>query len=258
MSIQCTDLRFAKKLLTFAINSDFKDSGITFMNKRIIVNVQFNALMNIPISKFGSLLVEKNYMEILNSEAMKMFNNDKKRLEKFHLKINQAIKDKILTVCNSTPKPEFKTLNIIENLETNNKSFMNILRLPTEMLQKFLLLLDGKTLHKCRQLNTEWNGTIKQIIWSNYSAMKKLRNKVDLNWRQQDFTQSYESIKIEFQFPEIVSVSADSFLIFETLRGYEKYAHYNIVTKELWIIEEPRKVFKVLKSIILINFLTIY
>ena len=53
-----------------------------------------------------------------------------------------------------------------------------------------------------------------------------------------------KKLSFDFRFPELVAENATSFILFSTSKGYENFAHYNIKTDKLWIIEEERSMFR--------------
>ena len=251
-SIQCQNMNFAKALLSIALKSNYEESGIKFENKRIIVIIK-NSNVNklILTNDYGKMIIEKRYLEMNILEAQHIFKTEKKNLEVLIRYLDKFISNNNLEI-------RIKSRHIEKKIAIQKKPcpikveneliFMNILSLPNEIIQLIFLELDGQTLHKCRQINKLYNEKIKQLIWNDKPAYDKLQTRILYNKKNAKFTKTSKNVSIPFQFPDIIATSKDSFLVYESLYGYNKFAHYNIQNEELWIIEENREIFNILSN----------
>ena len=244
----CINLNFARMLLICANRSKYLDSGISFENNRIMVTVRKNSSLKFPIAnQKGKLIISKTYLNTILSETNRNISEDQNRLCTLLNAIKIILNDsriqeiKLLDKNFETPT---KIITETNTISKSNKIFMNLLDFPNEIFQKIMLLLNGNTLRNCKSLNREWYDKIDNTIWKSLNAITKLNKKLENNWKTNNHSTEVKKLSFDFRFPELVAENATSFILFSTSKGYENFAHYNIKTDKLWIIEEERSMFR--------------
>lgn len=79
LSVECSSLESANKLVNVAISAGFRESGITSVSKRFMVSVRCSLRLEVPLSSGGQRLVPASYLEYLVSCANKKFRSNASR-----------------------------------------------------------------------------------------------------------------------------------------------------------------------------------
>ena len=77
---------------------------------------------------------------------------------------------------------------------------MSIFKIPDTILRDILLMLPAKTLHNCRQVSSEFNNKVIQLIWTTKYCRKILRKRIQKNWLEKKYKIFYEDIRHIFCF----------------------------------------------------------
>ncbi|CAC5393554.1 TYW3 [Mytilus coruscus] len=95
LHVQCRAIDFAQLLLQCAVQSGFRNSGISLGKKgKIIVGVRSTHSMEVPLSHSGQLLVSSEYVEYLISLANKKMEENFRRIDRFYENLKSAILQK--------------------------------------------------------------------------------------------------------------------------------------------------------------------
>lgn len=92
MHVQCRTLEDAQLLHSVAINSAFRNSGITVGKKgKIIMAVRSTHCMEVPLSHKGKCLVSNEYIEYLVQTANRKMEENKTRIARFFSCLHTAL-----------------------------------------------------------------------------------------------------------------------------------------------------------------------
>lgn len=92
LHVQCRTTQHAQLLLQCAVQSGFRNSGISLGKKgKIIVGVRSTHSMEVPLSHSGHLLVSTEYVEFLIKLANKKMEENFRRIDRFFESIKTAI-----------------------------------------------------------------------------------------------------------------------------------------------------------------------
>ncbi|RWS24162.1 tyw3 protein-like protein [Leptotrombidium deliense] len=92
LHVCCDSLESAKSFIAIAIESGFRNSGITISGKdRIIAAVRSTHTLKIPLTCNGKLLVSKEYIEFIVKQANGMLTENLERIKKFHEKVKKTL-----------------------------------------------------------------------------------------------------------------------------------------------------------------------
>ncbi|KAK7869969.1 hypothetical protein R5R35_013740 [Gryllus longicercus] len=84
LHVQCFSLDYAKKLHTCALESGFRNSGITLgKHKKITLAVRSCLQLEVPISDAGKLLVSDEYVRFLTKKINEKMDENRKRTKIF-------------------------------------------------------------------------------------------------------------------------------------------------------------------------------
>lgn len=83
LAVECLTLSHAQALVSCAIASGFRESGVTSMRKRIIVAVRCSIRIEAPIAEAGHLMVSEDYLKFLVRIANEKMGINHRRTEKF-------------------------------------------------------------------------------------------------------------------------------------------------------------------------------
>ncbi|XP_051556983.1 tRNA wybutosine-synthesizing protein 3 homolog [Myxocyprinus asiaticus] len=85
LHVQCKHLEDAQLLHTVAINSGFRNSGITVGKKgKIIMAVRSTHCLEVPLSHRGKVLISDEYLDFLVGVANEKMEENLKRIERFN------------------------------------------------------------------------------------------------------------------------------------------------------------------------------
>ncbi|KAG7319984.1 hypothetical protein KOW79_017127 [Hemibagrus wyckioides] len=92
LHVQCRRLEDAQLLHTVAINSGFRNSGVTVGKKgKIIMAVRSTHCLEVPLSHKGKVLVSQEYLEFLVGVANNKMDENLKRIERFSVSLRSAL-----------------------------------------------------------------------------------------------------------------------------------------------------------------------
>ncbi|XP_036410280.1 tRNA wybutosine-synthesizing protein 3 homolog [Megalops cyprinoides] len=92
LHVQCRRLEDAQLLHNVAINSGFRNSGITVGKKgKIITAVRSTHCLEVPLSQKGQILVSEDYIEFLVEVANQKMVENLRRIERFHECLQSAL-----------------------------------------------------------------------------------------------------------------------------------------------------------------------
>ncbi|XP_072220389.1 tRNA wybutosine-synthesizing protein 3 homolog [Leuresthes tenuis] len=92
LHIQCQRLEDAQLMHSVAINSGFRNSGLTVNKKgKIITAVRSTHCLEVPLSHDGKLLVEHEYIHFLTQIANQKMEENFRRLQRFYQNLQAAL-----------------------------------------------------------------------------------------------------------------------------------------------------------------------
>ncbi|XP_057712407.1 tRNA wybutosine-synthesizing protein 3 homolog isoform X2 [Corythoichthys intestinalis] len=92
LHVQCRTLENAQLLLSGAVQSGFRNSGITLgKTGKIMMAVRCTHGLEVPLSKQGSLLVSQEYIQFLIEIANQKLEENQRRIERFHQRIQTTV-----------------------------------------------------------------------------------------------------------------------------------------------------------------------
>ncbi|KAL2642169.1 hypothetical protein R1flu_009756 [Riccia fluitans] len=83
LALECSSLVSSQQLVTCALASGFRESGITSAGKRCIVAIRCSIRMEVPIADGGQVLVTERYLEYLVNLANKKMVLNQQRIDRF-------------------------------------------------------------------------------------------------------------------------------------------------------------------------------
>ncbi|KAG8235510.1 hypothetical protein J437_LFUL015744 [Ladona fulva] len=90
LHVQCYNLDAAKLMLTCALESGFKNSGLVVgKHGKVVLAVRSCLSLEVPLSNEGSLLVSEEYLKYLVTIANDKLTENLKRTEKFHQRVRE-------------------------------------------------------------------------------------------------------------------------------------------------------------------------
>ncbi|XP_032158053.1 tRNA wybutosine-synthesizing protein 3 homolog [Mustela erminea] len=110
LHVQCRQLQDAQILHSVAIDSGFRNSGITVGKRgKTMLAVRSTHGLEVPLSHKGKLMVTEEYIDFLLQIANQKMEENKKRIERFYNCLQQALEKE--TITNSYPKKKIKDKN---------------------------------------------------------------------------------------------------------------------------------------------------
>ncbi|XP_062088464.1 tRNA wybutosine-synthesizing protein 2/3/4 [Humulus lupulus] len=89
LAIECKDLSSAQFLVSLAIASGFRESGITSASKRVIIAIRCSIRLELPLGNTQKLMVSPNYVQYLVGIANEKMEANRKRAEGFLLTLRK-------------------------------------------------------------------------------------------------------------------------------------------------------------------------
>ncbi|GAU18390.1 hypothetical protein TSUD_202790, partial [Trifolium subterraneum] len=83
IAIECKDLSSAHSLVSLAISSGFRESGITNANKRVIIAIRCSIRMEVPLGDTHKIMVTPEYVRYLVQVANEKMEANRNRTERF-------------------------------------------------------------------------------------------------------------------------------------------------------------------------------
>ncbi|XP_077882624.1 tRNA wybutosine-synthesizing protein 3 homolog isoform X3 [Ictidomys tridecemlineatus] len=98
LHVQCRQLQDAQMLHSVAIDSGFRNSGITVGKRgKIMLAVRSTHGLEVPLSHKGKLMVTEEYIEFLLNIANQKMEENKKRIERFYNCLQLALERETIT-----------------------------------------------------------------------------------------------------------------------------------------------------------------
>ncbi|KAI5243731.1 Trna Wybutosine-Synthesizing Protein 3-like [Manis pentadactyla] len=103
LHVQCRQLQDAQILHSVAMDSGFRNSGITVGKRgKTMLAVRSTHGLEVPLSQQGKLMVTEEYIDFLLKIANQKMEENKKRIERFYNCLQHALETEIITM--SHPK----------------------------------------------------------------------------------------------------------------------------------------------------------
>ncbi|KAM3345443.1 tRNA wybutosine-synthesizing protein 2/3/4 [Capsicum galapagoense] len=83
IAVECKDVEAAQFLVSLAIFSGFRESGITSVSKRVIVAIRCSIRMEVPLGDSEKLMVDEKYVEYLVELANEKMEANRRRTDNF-------------------------------------------------------------------------------------------------------------------------------------------------------------------------------
>ncbi|KAF0874239.1 tRNA wybutosine-synthesizing protein 3 homolog [Hyaena hyaena] len=110
LHVQCQQLQDAQILHSVAIDSGFRNSGITVGKRgKTMLAIRSTHGLEVPLSHKGKLMVTEEYIDFLLKIANQKMEENKKRIERFYNCLQHALEKE--TIANSHPKEKIKDKN---------------------------------------------------------------------------------------------------------------------------------------------------
>ncbi|XP_076976724.1 tRNA wybutosine-synthesizing protein 3 homolog isoform X1 [Tamandua tetradactyla] len=107
LHVQCRQLKDAQILHTVAIDSGFRNSGITVGKRgKTILAVRSTHSLEVPLSHKGKLMVTEEYIDFLVNVANQKMEENKRRIERFYNCLQHALEKETMTNSHSKIKKE--------------------------------------------------------------------------------------------------------------------------------------------------------
>ncbi|KAL8032845.1 hypothetical protein ABFX02_13G123600 [Erythranthe guttata] len=87
IAVECENLEAAQSLVSLAITSGFRESGITSASKRMIIAIRCSIRMEVPLGDTQKLMVSREYVEYLVEVANEKMGANRKRTDFFFSKL---------------------------------------------------------------------------------------------------------------------------------------------------------------------------
>uniref|UniRef100_A0A8C8BKW9 tRNA wybutosine-synthesizing protein 3 homolog n=1 Tax=Otus sunia TaxID=257818 RepID=A0A8C8BKW9_9STRI len=105
LHVLCQELQDAQLLHSVAVNSGFRNSGITVgKGGKIMMAVRSTHCLEVPLSHKGKLMVSEEYIDFLIHVANQKMEENIRRIDRFYKSLEVALKSAIST--NSSPSEE--------------------------------------------------------------------------------------------------------------------------------------------------------
>ncbi|XP_068809669.1 tRNA wybutosine-synthesizing protein 3 homolog [Struthio camelus] len=105
LHVLCQELQHAQLLHAVAINSGFRNSGITVGRRgKIVMAVRSTHCLEVPLSHKGKLMVSEEYIEFLIHTANRKMEENMRRIDRFYNCLQLALKAGLST--NNSPSEE--------------------------------------------------------------------------------------------------------------------------------------------------------
>ncbi|KAB1268669.1 tRNA wybutosine-synthesizing protein 3-like protein [Camelus dromedarius] len=111
LHVQCRQLQDAQLLHSVAMDSGFRNSGITVGKRgKTVLAVRSTHGLEVPLSQKGKLMVTEEYIDFLLKIANQKMEENKKRIERFYNCLQHALEKESVTT-DSQPKEKFRAKN---------------------------------------------------------------------------------------------------------------------------------------------------
>lgn len=83
MAVECRDVESAEALVSIAVSSGLRESGVTSVKKRIIVGIRCSLRLEVPLGESGNVLVSQDYVRFLVGIANQKLEANSRRIDGF-------------------------------------------------------------------------------------------------------------------------------------------------------------------------------
>lgn len=83
IAVECKDIEAAQFLVSLAISSGFRESGITSVNKRVIIAIRCSIRLEVPLGDTEKIMVSPEYVKYLVELANEKMEVNRKRTDNF-------------------------------------------------------------------------------------------------------------------------------------------------------------------------------
>ncbi|XP_051125292.1 tRNA wybutosine-synthesizing protein 2/3/4 isoform X2 [Andrographis paniculata] len=87
IAVECENVEAAQSLVSLAISSGFRESGITSVSKRVIIAIRCSIRLEVPLGDTQKLMVSPEYIEYLVDVANEKMEANRKRTDLFYNKL---------------------------------------------------------------------------------------------------------------------------------------------------------------------------
>ncbi|KAK7812312.1 hypothetical protein U0070_024582 [Myodes glareolus] len=123
LHVQCRTLQDAQTLHSVAIDSGFRNSGITVGKRgKTMMAVRSTHGLEVPLSHKGKLMVTEEYIEFLLTIANQKMEENKKRIERFYNCLQHAIERKPISNSHSEIKEKNNPICTHKNKRNREKA----------------------------------------------------------------------------------------------------------------------------------------
>ncbi|XP_072956456.1 tRNA wybutosine-synthesizing protein 2/3/4 [Typha angustifolia] len=151
IAVDCRDAAAAQELVSSAISSGFRESGITSLRRRVMVAIRCSIRLEVPLGQLGKIIVSPDYIRYLVRIA-----NDK-------MEVNKKRADGFLRVLQTKGLP--KSAEDITHLNERHVAQLTDEKLSLELVPKLpeghLVLVDGNDKDKCADQPADISSVLK-------------------------------------------------------------------------------------------------
>ncbi|XP_073014133.1 tRNA wybutosine-synthesizing protein 2/3/4 isoform X4 [Typha latifolia] len=151
IAVDCRDAAAAQELVSSAISSGFRESGITSLRRRVMVAIRCSIRLEVPLGQLGKIIVSPDYIRYLVRIA-----NDK-------MEVNKKRADGFLRVLQTKSLP--KSAEDITHLNERHVAQLTDEKLSLELVPKLpeghLVLVDGNDKDKCADQPADISSVLK-------------------------------------------------------------------------------------------------
>lgn len=83
VAVECRDVESAEALVSIAVSSGLRESGVTSVKKRVIVGIRCSLRLEVPLGESGNVLVSKDYVRFLVGIANQKLEANSRRIDGF-------------------------------------------------------------------------------------------------------------------------------------------------------------------------------
>lgn len=83
IAVECKDVEAAQFLVSLAISSGFRESGITSVNKRVIIAIRCSIRLEVPLGDTEKIMVSSEYVKYLVELANEKMEANRRRTDNF-------------------------------------------------------------------------------------------------------------------------------------------------------------------------------
>ncbi|BBN02828.1 tRNA wybutosine-synthesizing protein 3 [Marchantia polymorpha subsp. ruderalis] len=126
LALECSSLAASQQLVTCAMASGFRESGITSAGKRFILAVRCSIRMEVPIADEGELLVTEEYLRYLTRLANKKMVLNQQRIDRFLSTFTATVEGGLSSQSVQVPSSRRKAASGFAGLRKRQKMFSEV------------------------------------------------------------------------------------------------------------------------------------